>query len=178
MSDFPSLLFQPAGGVISSLSPPATTGLEAAIDGASIAAAVWPAANRAIYMPFLVDYTVTITHIGFEVSVQSGNCDVGIYDENSSRVVSKGSTAVGAAGIQTIDITDTTLNPGLYFIAMCVDNITASIFRFNGLEALALQVLGVQQQAVGAVTLPDPATFANPAANYLPVVALTTRTVL
>lgn len=132
------------------------------------AGGVWPAANRALYFPFIVDSVVTAYQMTFEVVTQSGNCDVGIYDERGNRLVSKGSTAVGAAGIQTIDITDTALSPGLYYMALNVDNITASFTRSSSIQAVWLRVMGVQEQAVGAVTLPDPATFANPTSAYVP----------
>lgn len=136
--------------------------------GAS-AAGVWPAANRAHYIPLLLETTVTVAQMAFNVSVQSGNYDVGIYDERGNRLVSKGSTAVPAAGLAAVDITDTTLTPGVYYMAMNVDNTTASIFRWTPPGSL-LQMCGMQVQAVGAVTLPNPATFANPAlgTNYMP----------
>lgn len=125
-------------------------------------------------MPFEVQATCTAFQIGFIVAVQSGNLDVGIYDiVGPNRLVSKGSTAVAAAGVQVVDITNTTLTPGAYFLAMCVDNTTAS-FNTYVLTALLYQAAGVQQQAVGAVTLPDPATFANPASAYCPLMFVST----
>ena len=139
------------------------------------ASSVWPAANRALYMPFEIHDVCTAYQIAFVVGVQSGNLDVGIYDEVKNRLVSAGSTAVGAAGVQVVNITDTVLTPGCYFLAMCVDNITAAFQAVTGgITALALQTFGVQQQAVGAVTLPDPATFANPASAYLPPMYVST----
>lgn len=135
--------------------------------------AAWPAINRAIYVPFEVQAFCVAYQIGFQVAIQSGNLDVGIYDVLGNRLVSKGSTAVAVAGAQVVDITDTTLVPGVYFFGMCVDNTTASISS-SSVTALVLQSVGVQQQAVGAVTLPDPATFANPASAYAPVAFIST----
>jgi hypothetical protein len=131
---------------------------------------VWPAANRAIYIPFTINKIVTARKIGVRVTTQSGNLDVGLYDVNAVRLISSGSTAVGAANSnQSIDITDTVLTPGTYFAAMCVDNTTAAFATPTpAMETQLLQVCGVQQQAVGAVTLPNPATFANPASAYIP----------
>src|SRR5262245_52265293 len=60
----------------------------------------WPSANLAIYIPVLVQSTMTAYQIVFVVGTQSGNCDVGIYDELGNRIVSKGSTAVAASGFQ------------------------------------------------------------------------------
>ena len=114
---------------------------------------------------------LTARQMFIEIITQSGNCDIGIYNERADRLVSTGSTAVGAAGIQIFNITDTELTPGVYYAALCVDNATASITRAST-TALNLQVLGVQQQAVGAVTLPNPATFANPASAYAPTIGV------
>jgi hypothetical protein len=140
-------------------------------------AAVWPAANRAIYESFSVETTITVTGMMLNVSVQSGNLDVGIYDINAARLVSKGSTAVAVAGPQLVDITDTELTPGVYFMAMCVDNVVASFNREGNTDIQTLRTCGVQEQAVGAVTLPNPATFANPSATYLPFLSLALKTV-
>jgi hypothetical protein len=139
---------------------------------------VWPAANRAIFVPFMVEAAVLVYQMAIEVTVQSGNCDVGIYDTGGTRLVSKGSTAVGAAGLQAFDLTDTLLAPGVYYAALNIDNITAAVTRNANSSALWLQVMGVQQQAVGAVTLPDPATFANPASAYCPNIVVGLKSVL
>ncbi len=140
--------------------------------------ATWPAANRAIYAPVCVQQTVTVKKMALLVATQSGNLDVGIYSETGTRLVSSGSTAVAAAGLQSVDITDTTLSPGVYFLAMCVDNTTAAFTR-GIVPVVAQQIAGVQQQAVGAVTLPATATFANAASAYTPLLfALTGSSVL
>lgn len=170
MSDWPQLQTSPTG-IISTYS---RFSLFAQMSSAQTltTGAVWPAANRALYIGFLVEATVVATKMAFNVTVQSGNCDVGIYDEPGNRKVSKGSTAVGAAGIQVIDITDTTLTPGQYWMALCVDNTTAAVARTTGADTQT-ERLCMREQAVGAVTLPDPATFANPSTTaYVPYLAV------
>lgn len=174
MSDWPvtSDLSQTTG-VISTAAPSCQTW--GAIYGPAanfVSAAAWPAANRALYIPFTVSRTVTAYKMAFEVAAQAGNCDVGIYDYLGNRLVSAGSTTVGPAGLQVIDITDTVLTPGVYYMAMnCDTTTTLTIPRANPLAAI-LQMCGMQQQAVGAVTLPTTATFANPASNYVPSLAI------
>lgn len=170
MPDFPGIAFGPLsvstfnplnGGIASTLIYRATNG--------SVGA--WPAANLAIYTPVEVKAPCTAYQVAFNVGTQNGNCDVGIYDEMGNRLVSSGSTAVGAAGIQVIDITDTDLKPGVYFLAMNVDNTTATIMRLSGgTSTPEMQATGCQQQAVGAVTLPNPATFADPGQIYIPFI--------
>ncbi len=136
-------------------------------------ATVWPAANRALYVPFEIYAPCAALQIGFNVAVQSGNLDVGIYDVAGNRIVSSGSTGVAAAGDQVVDIADTTLPAAAYFLAMSCDNTTASFLAIT-LVAPVLQSIGVQQQALGSVTLPNPATFANPAAGYIPFMFVST----
>lgn len=138
------------------------------------AGGTWPSANRAIYQPFIVEKTMIVTHIGFEVVTQAGNYDVGIYDEQLTRLVSLGSTSVPAAGPAKANISDTTLTPGLYYAAMNCSSATASIVRASAITAIWLQVMGVRQQAVGAVTLPNPMVPANPASAYVPNMVLIT----
>ena len=130
----------------------------------------WPVANGAIYIPFVAEAQVTCYQIGWiNGSTVSGNIDVGIYDRTGVRQVSKGSTAMaGASAIQLANITDTTLTPGNYFLAMAVDNTTATFSRTNtGSEIL--RTFGLQVQT-SAFALPATATFANPANSYIPVV--------
>lgn len=147
------------------------------VGGTAAATAVWPAANRAIYVPFLVYEPYIATQMAFVVGVASGNMDVGIYDQGFNRLVSKGSTAVPAAGVGLFDITDTLLLPGLYFAGVCVDNVTATFQRSNNYNAEYQRIVGVMQQAVGAVTLPATATPAVTANAYIPLITITNATV-
>lgn len=168
MSDFPGVVTNPSRLTLSTFGGTSGAGELVSLTGGTFATgAVWPAANRAIYVPVMVETTVTAYQMGIIVTTSSGNLDVGIYDDRGARLVSMGSTAMGAAGFQAFNIADTVLTPGVYFLAMCVDNTTASIPRTAAL-AEHLRSTGVQQQAVGAVTLPNPATFANPASAYVP----------
>lgn len=175
MSDWPRLLNSPSPGVVTSLT--SATCWVSDVWTSQPSANAWPAANRALYYPFAVEAPVTAYQMAFQVTTQSGNCDVGLYTEQGVRLVSAGSTAVGAAGFQSIDITDTALLPGNYYMAMCVDNTTAA-FTSLTTAALWLQVVGVQQQAVGAVTLPDPATFANPASAYVHILGVALKSTI
>lgn len=138
------------------------------------AATAWPANNRAIYFPVVVHEPCTAYQMAIEVTTQAGNLDIGIYDELGNRLVHSGSTAVAAAGVQVVNITDTALTPGVYFLAICIDTTGAAIRCSASKPALDLQTFGVQQQAVGAVTLPDPATFANPASGVAPAIWVST----
>ncbi len=89
-------------------------------------------------------------------------------------MVSIGSTAhAGTSGIQSFDITDTTLNPGLYYLACALDNGTGIIDHFTH-PALNLRTMGVLKMA-SAFPLPANATFAAMDQAYLPTICVTNQ---
>lgn len=139
-------------------------------------AAVWPAANLALFLAFHLEFSVLAQKMGVQVTTQNGNLDVGIYDQKGNRIVSKGSTAVGAAGLQVIDITDTVLGPGTYFMAMACSSGTAAFTRTT--IGTAFSAIGGIQQMATAFALPDPATFANPTQGYFPCMVIQCASVL
>lgn len=173
MSDFPNVHpLNPVGSIspFDLVSP--TGGMLACAPGASRAvSATWGAANRAIYVPVVVPCRVTACQMAWaNGAAVSGNVDAGIYDVTGVRLVSTGSTAqAGTTALQVADITDTVLTPGVYFLALAVDNTTATISRLPT-NTGALQGCGVQQQDT-AFTLPATATFAAPTVATLPVFA-------
>jgi hypothetical protein len=169
--DFPDVYTRPSPSVVNACGDISQAGFYSAI-AIGPTSAVWPTANLAIYMPFYLERPALAQKMAVQVAIQSGNCDVGIYDEKGNRLVSMGSTAVAVAGLQVFDIADTWLKPGTYFMAMCVDNITASFWRISTTSNALGRMFGLQQQAVGAVTLPNPATFAAYAQQYVPALAV------
>jgi len=175
MGDFPTTLLSPPHTVIGTGSLSSLLGeICRLVNGNFNSSGGWPAANRALYMPFMVEVAVTAYLIAWQNgSTISGNLDVGIYSVTGARLVSTGSIAhSGASTVQTGNIADTVLTPGVYYVAMNVDNTTGTFFRTTVMSGGFLRVYGMQQQAVGAVTLPDPATFANPASAYLPLLCV------
>lgn len=162
-------------GTSSPESCPEVAGCPAAVS------AVWPTANTAIFVPFVVHTELIAVKIGVcNGATVSGNVDVGIYDDQQNRLVSVGSTAQsGVSATQSFDITDTTLVPGVYFMALNVDNVTGTVIRWTpGVVGIA-GGFGVYNQAVGAVTLPATATFASPTTNStIPNMFVTARTLI
>lgn len=148
------------------------------------ASAAWPAANRALYIPFVLAEAVTVLKL-FCVNggTVSGNLDVGIYNNAGSRLISSGSTAqAGANAIQEFDIADTVIGPGQFYLAMAVDNVTATVARWQpiGATVLAANVLrttGMAEQA-SAFPLPASATLAVVSTMYIPLVGLSLRTLV
>lgn len=127
---------------------------------ASTASITWPSANKAYFYPFRLTAPATVKQFLVSVGTASfGNLDVGIYDAGLRLVVSSGGVAVGSANaIQQINIADTDLLPGDYYLAMVVDNTTAAILRSAIASRLnALTAFSVYEQA-SAYPLPQTAT--------------------
>lgn len=133
------------------------------------AAAAWPAVNRIIYMPFRVPQPLVVAQLYcYNDATVSGNLDLGIYSPDGTLIVNKGSTAMaGASALQLLDITDTVLGIGFYYLAMTVDNTTATFNRYAPLLPV-LQAAGVLSQTPGSFGLPATATFIAGADAYLP----------
>lgn len=143
------------------------------------ASAIWPTANRAMFIPFevespLIAYSISI----FNGNTVSGNIDVGIHDARTLvRLVSSGSTAQsGIATLQNFNIADTLLNPGLYYMSMVFDNIVATMQRTSP-TAILQQACGIKEQAT-AFPLPDPIVPVDPVGNYVPLMLVNTFDVL
>ena len=111
----------------------------------------------------------------FNGSTASGNIDVGIYDLGGAKLVSIGSTAqAGTSAYQVFDITDTTLYPGQYYMAVAMDGTTGTLVRWSP-GAQECRNLAMQQMA-SAFPLPATATFASVASSYIPWVFASRRT--
>lgn len=155
-------------------------GLARAMGLSLTASTAWPSANLAIYVPVPVYRLVTIAKMAVNNGTAvSGNIDVGIYDATWNRLVSSGSTAQsGTSAIQIFDITDTTLNPGLYYIGVALDNTTGTLagYVFTG-GSLEIRSFAVYQQA-SAFALPNPFVGAAMAQTLIPLVSMTPKTTL
>lgn len=145
----------------------------------SLVSAVYPSANLAIYVPFSVMTPVLARQLfWYNGATASGNVDVGIYDAKKRKIVSSGSTAqAGVNAMQVVDITDTWIGAGLFFIAIAMDNVTGTLFAAASGNVLWQNVFGNYQQA-SAFALPSTATFATPSFDYLPMFGFTTRGVI
>lgn len=174
MPDFPDFGVQRAGGNVISVA--------SALSGVSVTApsnAAWTAANRAIYVPVRVPYRVTIAKIIIGAgATASGNFDVGIYTKDGTRVVSSGSTAKGSLTEHVVDITDTNIGPGLYYLAMAADGTDAyTQYAFLGSSPLPLQkarIVGALMEE-SAFPLPATATMVALTAVTLPSIVAVQR---
>ncbi len=175
MPDWTTTYVAPNRIAISTYDPSQLPGymVQTTTSGNLATATAWTTANTAIYMPIYVEIPFLAQKIAVAVGTTdaAGHIDVGIYGEKGARLVSTGSTATGASStLQVLDITDTWLMPGTYFVAMNSDSTTNT---FAGLASTVMTVpiarsCGIQIQAVGAITLPNPATFATYTARFCP----------
>lgn len=101
--------------------------------GAVVAAPSTLTANRAYLVPLPpVAIATAITAVLFQVGIQSGNVDVGLYSTTDwatfTRVASSGSTACPAAAFRNAIALSATLQPGTqYLLAFAADNGVATI---------------------------------------------------
>ena len=160
MADWPQALVLPHGAV--TITPHSLHSIGAATGSlGNPGSSAWPAADRAIYIPFRIAQPILVVKM-FMINgaTVNGNVDLGIYDPAGVRLVSMGSTAqAGASALQTFDITDTQIGPGLFYMALAIDNTTATTIRESDSSGVDLAVFGCAQEA-SAFPLPATATFA------------------
>lgn len=118
MSDFPTdrgMDFA-RGGVIS------VGSMLAVLSIPTVASTAWPSANLGIFVPIRIPMPVTVYKLAIGAgNTAAGNFDVGIYDAGGNAMVRAGATAKGADTEQILDITDTVIGPGVYYLGMAAD---------------------------------------------------------
>lgn len=136
------------------------------------------AANVVVFVPFWVPEPTVITKLFWaNGNAVAGNLDVGVYDEGQNLLVSAGSTAQATISVlQVIDVTDTVVARGRYYLAIVSDTSDATQKLHAVLPAAGIpQSFGLLEQA--SVTLPlstgaSPATFAKYTRAYVPLFGL------
>lgn len=123
----------------------------------------WPTANMAQIIPFRLMRPFTIQHLFlYNGSTVSGNFDIGVYNAEQKLILSTGSTAqAGVSAIQRATVAATTLPAGDYYLALVVDNTTATVMvttSGSSSNSNAMDAAGVRQMA-SAFPLPASATF-------------------
>lgn len=173
MADFPAVE-APTPLFIHSLTRFAI-GYEFRTTSSGVTASFTYTANLAVYVPFFLPWPYPVRRLFWiNGSTASSNCDIGIYSEGGARIFSQGSTAQsGASVVQYVTpATPFLLPPGRYYMAW---NCSGTTNRAYGLTTSAAsgKLIGLLSQAVGAVTLPSPATFATYSGPGLPVFGIT-----
>lgn len=162
------------------LSAPVTTGQQASAPSAppavvygivspitQSAAAASSGSNQArLYLITTLTGSATVTTVRFGVSVSSGNVDVGIYSLSGTtltKLASSGSTACPAGGDASITIASTTLNPtsGPFYLAIAVDNTSATLYSGQGTANMIASPITGQTMYRFTSSFPLPATLAT-----------------
>lgn len=172
MSDWPSAA-TPSQRVIHAFGPQSMGVYLAATATAVANSNAWPTSNRAFFIPFVVTEPILAQQMGVSNGASvSGNIDVGIYDSQGNKLVTKGSTAQsGTSTEQLFDITDTPLDRGLYYMAVAMNNGTGTLLFAFPSGTYSYRSLGMWIMDT-AFALPTTATFASVNSNtlYLPSV--------
>jgi hypothetical protein len=138
--------------------------------------ATYPSADLAIFMPVKVTETITIKKLWvLNGATASGNTNMALYNSEFILVAGTetGSTAqAGTNVIQEFTITPTGITPGLYYVAIAMDNTTGTLFRYS-IGSEGAKYVGLFSQA-SSFDLPAVATPAD-ANSYAPVMGFSTR---
>ena len=115
-------------------------------------------ANRVTYVPFYVPVPQTVSGMGWvNGSVISGTVHGGIYSFLGKTLIVSGSVAqAGASVAQTLDLTDTPVEPGWYWMAVGISAAGSFISSTTGSGGASAGAHGVCYQDA-AVPLPNPA---------------------
>lgn len=170
-----AMTVMPPLGVISTLSAESIgLSLRGYTAGSAFASAAYPVSNQATYIPFSIPWTISVTKLwAMNGASASNNVDLGIYALDGTRIVSTGSTVRSGTNVpQAIDITDTTIGPGSYYMAIAQNGTTGSYFATASASTFKASVMGVLSQT-SAFVLPATATFATVASNFVPLIGMT-----
>lgn len=177
MADFPAVpppstpLFINSIGIFAA----GSTGLSTSAN--TLASASWGTANLARYIPFSIPFPYFVARVFWGNGSAGGNMDFGIYGVEGARIYSTGSTV--QSGTSTLQyVTPSTpfvLPPGQYYFGINNNGTTNRGWTVSG-SLNQMRLAGFYQQAVGAVTLPDPATFAAATSTLIPLCGITRTT--
>lgn len=96
---------------------------------------VWPSANLAIYLPVILPRAVVVRKLWVAIGTTgTGHLDIGIFGTDWVQIVASGATVKAAPpGLdeQVVDITDTTLQAGFYYIGLATDSGTDKYQNIN-----------------------------------------------
>lgn len=169
----------PRGRVITPASPEFGCAPTVIVSAATLTNAAWHSANDPICIPFTLTQAVTVYRLAQQNGSSPGdNFDIGIYDAAFNRMVSSGSTAATSSW-QPVDVTDTPLGPGRYYLAFVRDTTTASrvgYYSWGSSQPLCAFV-GLLDTTTDAFPLPSTLTNMAAAATIVrpPIVGFITR---
>lgn len=146
------------------------------------AGAAWPAANDPVALRFRIAEPMTVNQLGWMngSAAATDSIDVGVYDDAFARLVSGGGTARSGANVwQWVNVTDTLLPAGDYYLAASANGTAANQQLWVSLPALAVAhaLIGTRESTTDSYPLPDPLTNMVTASAFtrIPYLAVATR---
>jgi hypothetical protein len=134
------------------------------------------AANVGVFVPFVIYEAVTFTKLGvMNADAVAGNIDLGLFQEDGTLIVAAGTTAQsGVSAQQTVDITDTSLARGRYYLGITGDTggVTQKVYGVVPVAGIA-QALGLLEDSSCAPpfsTSANPATFVAYSRAFIPLI--------
>jgi len=149
--------------------------------GGTTVSGSWPSANDPCAVPFTITEALVVTHLGWRNGSGAGsNHDIGIYDEAWNRLVSAGSSAAGTSSLWNfVNVTDTPIAAGRYYLVKNIDSTTANRARYWSHAATLgfMTMLGMKETATDSFPLPNPLTnMTDPITHTrVPIIALTVK---
>lgn len=138
-------------------------------------------ANRILYVPFWLDTPATAYQMFWVNGVVAANhVDMGIYNRDGVWLVNAGSTVIGGSNNapQLLDITDTPLSPGEYYMAFWIDSATPTI-KIWSIAGRFLASMGCFETLSATGGLPtSTATFANCTVTDIPYIGIALRALI
>jgi hypothetical protein len=156
----------PALPVLSPFSPEAFGGGIVARGGTTlvnVASAAWASANLMIGYPVHLNRPERVTKLWiYNGATATGNLDVGIYDAHGTLLVSSGSTVqAGTTTIQSLDIADTPLGPGDFYMALAMDGTSGTTRWVTWSVAMSQGYVLGQVRKLTAFPLPATMAFSG-----------------
>lgn len=148
--------------------------------GGAPGSAVWPAANRAIFVPFALAGQYPVVKVWWaNGAAVAGNVDCGVYSVDGTLLLSAGSTAqAGTSIVQSVTLgTPVLLEAGSYYMALAASSASAQFLRQPNATIAGMQLCGMAQQA-SALPLPATFTLATVASQYVPFFGIASALVI
>jgi hypothetical protein len=125
---------------------------------ANFVSTTYPTTNLCIAVPFEIAGSFLVRKVFWFNGTTAGtnSVDVGVYEESGKLIVSGGGTlSSGASATQEVDVADTQLKAGRYWLAYSQNGTTATPMMSTNAAGLT-RAMGVAQMATA---YPLPATF-------------------
>lgn len=137
---------------------------------ANFVSTTYPTASLAIAVPFEIAGSFLVRKVFWfnGTTVGTNNADVGVYAEDGRLLIAGGGTlTAGASATQEVDVTDTLLKAGRYWLAYSQNGTTPTPIACTNAAGIT-RAMGVAQMATA---YPLPATF-TPAVHVSGVIPM------